>query len=29
MIRSVGGRNRPAFGVRIGERTLVSPLCVC
>jgi len=28
IIRSVGGTNRPAFGVRIGERTLVSPLCV-
>jgi carbonic anhydrase/acetyltransferase-like protein (isoleucine patch superfamily) len=28
IIRSVGGRSRPAFPVRIGERTLVSPLCV-
>jgi carbonic anhydrase/acetyltransferase-like protein (isoleucine patch superfamily) len=28
IIRSVGGTSRPAFGVRIGERTLVSPLCV-
>jgi carbonic anhydrase/acetyltransferase-like protein (isoleucine patch superfamily) len=28
IIRSVGGTTRPAFGVRIGERTLVSPLCV-
>jgi carbonic anhydrase/acetyltransferase-like protein (isoleucine patch superfamily) len=28
IIRSVGGRGRPAFPVRIGERTLVSPLCV-
>jgi carbonic anhydrase/acetyltransferase-like protein (isoleucine patch superfamily) len=28
IIRSVGGRRRPAFPVRIGERTLVSPLCV-
>jgi carbonic anhydrase/acetyltransferase-like protein (isoleucine patch superfamily) len=28
IIRSVGGASRPAFGVRIGERTLVSPLCV-
>jgi hypothetical protein len=27
IIRSVGGTSRPAFGVRIGERTLVSPLC--
>jgi carbonic anhydrase/acetyltransferase-like protein (isoleucine patch superfamily) len=28
IIRSVGGRSRPAFPVKIGERTLVSPLCV-
>jgi carbonic anhydrase/acetyltransferase-like protein (isoleucine patch superfamily) len=28
IIRSVGGTTRPAFGVHIGERTLVSPLCV-
>jgi carbonic anhydrase/acetyltransferase-like protein (isoleucine patch superfamily) len=28
IIRSVGGTTRPAFGVRIGEQTLVSPLCV-
>jgi carbonic anhydrase/acetyltransferase-like protein (isoleucine patch superfamily) len=28
IIRSVGGTDRPAFGVRIGERTLVSRLCV-
>jgi carbonic anhydrase/acetyltransferase-like protein (isoleucine patch superfamily) len=28
IIRSVGGTHRPAFGVRIGRRTLVSPLCV-
>lgn len=28
IIRSVGGKSRPAFPVRIGERTLVSPLCV-
>jgi carbonic anhydrase/acetyltransferase-like protein (isoleucine patch superfamily) len=28
IIRSVGGSNRPAFPIRIGERTLVSPLCV-
>jgi carbonic anhydrase/acetyltransferase-like protein (isoleucine patch superfamily) len=28
IIRSVGGTSRPAFGVSIGERTLVSPLCV-
>jgi carbonic anhydrase/acetyltransferase-like protein (isoleucine patch superfamily) len=28
VIRSVGGRSRPAFPVRIGPRTLVSPLCV-
>jgi carbonic anhydrase/acetyltransferase-like protein (isoleucine patch superfamily) len=28
IIRSVGGTSRPAFGVRIGERTLVSPMCV-
>jgi carbonic anhydrase/acetyltransferase-like protein (isoleucine patch superfamily) len=28
IIRSIGGRGRPAFAVRIGERTLVSPLCV-
>jgi carbonic anhydrase/acetyltransferase-like protein (isoleucine patch superfamily) len=28
IIRSVGGSSRPAFPVRIGARTLVSPLCV-
>jgi carbonic anhydrase/acetyltransferase-like protein (isoleucine patch superfamily) len=28
VLRSVGGTSRPAFPVRIGERTLVSPLCV-
>jgi carbonic anhydrase/acetyltransferase-like protein (isoleucine patch superfamily) len=28
IIRSVGGRRRPGFPIRIGERTLVSPLCV-
>jgi hypothetical protein len=28
IIRSVGVTSRPAFGVRIGERTLVSPMCV-
>lgn len=28
IIRSVGGSSRPAFPVRIGERTLVSPMCV-
>ncbi len=28
IIRSVGGSSRPAFPVRIGGRTLVSPLCV-
>jgi carbonic anhydrase/acetyltransferase-like protein (isoleucine patch superfamily) len=28
IVRSVGGRSRPAFPVKIGERTLVSPLCV-
>jgi carbonic anhydrase/acetyltransferase-like protein (isoleucine patch superfamily) len=28
IIRSVGGTSRPAFGVRIGERTLVSTMCV-
>jgi carbonic anhydrase/acetyltransferase-like protein (isoleucine patch superfamily) len=28
VVRSVGGSSRPAFPVRIGERTLVSPLCV-
>jgi tetrahydrodipicolinate N-succinyltransferase len=28
IIRSVGGASRPAFSVRIGARTLVSPLCV-
>jgi len=28
IIRSVGGTGRPGFGVHIGERTLVSPLCV-
>jgi carbonic anhydrase/acetyltransferase-like protein (isoleucine patch superfamily) len=28
VVRSVGGPSRPAFPVRIGERTLVSPLCV-
>ena len=27
VIRSVGGRSRPAFPVHIGARTLVSPLC--
>ncbi len=27
VIRSVGGVSRPAFGVHIGERTLISPLC--
>ena len=27
VIRSVGGHSRPAFGVRIGPRALVSPLC--
>jgi carbonic anhydrase/acetyltransferase-like protein (isoleucine patch superfamily) len=28
IIRSVGGASRPAFPVRVGERTLISPLCV-
>src|SRR5215211_8255496 len=28
VVRSVGGLSRPAFPVRIGERTLVSPSCV-
>lgn len=28
VIRSVGGASRPAFPVRVGERTLVSPLSV-
>src|SRR5215218_496987 len=28
VVRSVGGYSRPAFPVRIGERTLVSPSCV-
>jgi carbonic anhydrase/acetyltransferase-like protein (isoleucine patch superfamily) len=28
IVRSVGGASRPAFPVRVGERTLVSPLCV-
>ena len=28
IIRSVGGTSRPAFPVRIGKRTMVSPLCV-
>jgi carbonic anhydrase/acetyltransferase-like protein (isoleucine patch superfamily) len=28
IVRSVGGVSRPAFPVRVGERTLVSPLCV-
>jgi carbonic anhydrase/acetyltransferase-like protein (isoleucine patch superfamily) len=28
IIRSVGGASRPAFAVRVGKRTLVSPLCV-
>jgi carbonic anhydrase/acetyltransferase-like protein (isoleucine patch superfamily) len=28
IIRSVGGASRPSFPVRVGERTLVSPLCV-
>jgi carbonic anhydrase/acetyltransferase-like protein (isoleucine patch superfamily) len=28
VVRSVGGPSRPAFPVRIGERTLVSPSCV-
>jgi carbonic anhydrase/acetyltransferase-like protein (isoleucine patch superfamily) len=28
VVRSVGGRSRPAAPVRIGARTLVSPLCV-
>jgi carbonic anhydrase/acetyltransferase-like protein (isoleucine patch superfamily) len=28
ILRSVGGTSRPAFPVRIGARTLVSPLCV-
>jgi carbonic anhydrase/acetyltransferase-like protein (isoleucine patch superfamily) len=28
VIRSVGGSSRPEFPVEIGERTLVSPLCV-
>jgi carbonic anhydrase/acetyltransferase-like protein (isoleucine patch superfamily) len=28
IIRSVGGRSRPAFPVKVGERSLVSPLCV-
>ena len=27
VIRSVGGISRPAFPVRIGNRTLISPLC--
>lgn len=27
VIRSVGGAHRPAFPVRIGERSLISPLC--
>jgi carbonic anhydrase/acetyltransferase-like protein (isoleucine patch superfamily) len=28
VIRSVGRRSRPAFPVRVGARTLVSPMCV-
>jgi carbonic anhydrase/acetyltransferase-like protein (isoleucine patch superfamily) len=28
VIRSVGGAKRPAFPVRVGARTLVSPLCI-
>jgi carbonic anhydrase/acetyltransferase-like protein (isoleucine patch superfamily) len=28
VVRSVGGASRPAFPVHVGERTLVSPLCV-
>jgi carbonic anhydrase/acetyltransferase-like protein (isoleucine patch superfamily) len=28
VIRSVGGSSRPGFPVEIGERTMVSPLCV-
>jgi carbonic anhydrase/acetyltransferase-like protein (isoleucine patch superfamily) len=28
VVRSVGGLSRPAFPVRVGERTLVSPSCV-
>jgi carbonic anhydrase/acetyltransferase-like protein (isoleucine patch superfamily) len=28
IIRSVGGGSRPAFQVRVGRRTLISPLCV-
>ena len=28
IIRSVGGHSRPTFGVRVGARSLVSPLCV-
>jgi carbonic anhydrase/acetyltransferase-like protein (isoleucine patch superfamily) len=28
VLRSVGGASRPAFPVRVGARTLVSPLCV-
>ncbi len=28
ILRSVGGASRPAFPVRVGARTLVSPLCV-
>ncbi len=28
IIRSVGGTSRPPFAVRVGPRTLVSPLCV-
>jgi carbonic anhydrase/acetyltransferase-like protein (isoleucine patch superfamily) len=28
IVRSVGGESRPAFAVRVGARTLVSPLCV-
>jgi carbonic anhydrase/acetyltransferase-like protein (isoleucine patch superfamily) len=28
VLRSVGGLSRPAFPVRIGERTLVAPSCV-
>jgi carbonic anhydrase/acetyltransferase-like protein (isoleucine patch superfamily) len=28
LVRSVGGKSRPAFPVRVGARTLVSPACV-
>jgi carbonic anhydrase/acetyltransferase-like protein (isoleucine patch superfamily) len=28
IVRSVGGKDRPAFPVRVGARALVSPLCV-